>query len=162
VDVRSAPYSRFTPPFNRRRLEPVLAATGVRYLFAGDELGGRPSNAKHYDAEGHALYGEMALELRFRQMIDRLADGVRDHRIALMCSEGRPGDCHRRLLVGKVLAERGIKLHHILPDGEVFRERVVALDPDRDQTPLLGEDGATWRYARPVSSRRRPSASSAG
>ena len=114
VDVRSAPYSRFTPPFNRRRLEPVLAATGVRYLFAGDELGGRPSNAKHYDAEGHALYGEMALELRFRQMIDRLADGVRDHRIALMCSEGRPGD------------------------------------------------GATWRSARPVSSRRRPSASSAG
>ena len=162
VDVRSFPYSRFAPHFNRKALEPVLEAIGVRYLFAGQELGGRPSRAEHYDADGHALYGEMALEPGFQRMVDRLVDGAREHRIALMCSEGQPRECHRRLLVGKVLAERGIELHHILPDGEVCQERVVGLDSHAGQASLLGQDGAPWRSTRPVSHRRRLSASSAG
>ncbi|MDQ3647615.1 MAG: DUF488 domain-containing protein [Actinomycetota bacterium] len=159
VDVRSYPYSRFAPHFNREALEPALLEAQVRYLFLGEALGGRPSDGNHYDAEGHALYGAMAQAPAFRQAIDRLLRGARDHRIALLCSEGQPHECHRRLLVGKVLVERGAELHHILPDGGVCQEREVRSD-SMEQGSLFGGDEAAWRSTRSVSHRRRLSTSS--
>jgi hypothetical protein len=112
VDVRSYPYSRFAPHFNREELEGAMAAHGVGYLFLGEELGGRPTREEHYDADGHALYGLMSEEERFKAAVDRLIRGAHRHRIALVCSEGNPQDCHRRLLVGKVLCDRGVELRH--------------------------------------------------
>lgn len=162
VDVRSYPYSRFAPHFNREVLQPALAAAGVRYVFMGDELGGRPSHDEHYDTEGHALYDLMADVPGFRQAVDRLADASRRHRVALMCSEGDPHACHRRLLVGKVLAERGVALRHILPDGTVRAESNVRLADESAQSSLFGEDEQPWRSTRSVSHRRRLSTSSSG
>jgi uncharacterized protein (DUF488 family) len=69
--------------------------------------------------------------------IEVLAD-VRSHP-----SEGDPRGCHRRLLVGKVLAERGVELRHILRDGTVAAEREVPVEPP-------------WRSPQPVAHRRRP------
>ncbi len=129
VDVRSYPYSRFAEQFNREKLEVALPAANIRYLFLGEELGGRPSREDHYDAEGRALYDRMAEEPSFRAAIERLIGGSREHRLALMCSEGEPHECHRRLLVGKVLAEHGVQLHHILPNGAVDVEDAVQLRP---------------------------------
>ena len=37
ADVRSAPYSRFCPHFNRRALSSALEARGIQYLFLGRE-----------------------------------------------------------------------------------------------------------------------------
>lgn len=161
VDVRSFPYSKFAPQFNQDALRQGLQDAGFQYLFLGEQLGGRPESPSHYDAEGHALYGLMAEEPGFRGAIDRLVSGAADHRIALLCSEGKPEGCHRRLLVGKVLAERGIPLLHILPDGEVEEEQAVSLEPDGDQAALFADGGAPWRSTRSVSRRRRLSASSA-
>jgi uncharacterized protein (DUF488 family) len=162
VDVRSYPYSRFAPQFNREDLAESLNAHAVRYLFLGDELGGRPSKPEHYDSEGHALYGEMAHEPSFEAAITRLREGAEGHRIALMCSEGKPEECHRRLLVGKVLTERGITLRHVLPDGSVFEEEEVKLPLEASQEALFGDQGQTaWRSTQSVSRRRRLSTSSA-
>lgn len=160
VDVRSYPYSRFAPHFNRDELEPALARHGVRYLFLGEELGGRPSRDEHYDADGHALYGPMAEEEPFEAAIERLVNGARSHRIGLVCSEGDPQHCHRRLLVGKVLADQGIELRHILADGTVRAEHSVALSDDGTQCSLLGDVQTPWRSTQSVSHRRRLSASS--
>jgi uncharacterized protein (DUF488 family) len=160
VDVRSFPHSRFAPQFNREAIEPALRDAGLRYLFLGEALGGRPSREDHYDADGHALYGPMSEEPGFQAAIDRLATGSRTHRLALLCSEGQPHECHRRLLVGKVLAERGITLRHILPDGTVEPEREVKLSSSDDQAALFA-DTPPWRSTRSVSRRRRLSTSSA-
>ncbi len=103
VDVRSYPYSRRAPHFNREELKAAVAPHGIGYLFLGDALGGRPDRDEFYDADGHALYGRMAAEPGFRQALARVLHGAHDHRLALMCSCGQPIDCHRRLLVGKVL-----------------------------------------------------------
>lgn len=127
VDVRSYPYSRFAPQFNREAVQGVLHAHGVRYLFLGDELGGRPAKEEHYDSDGHALYGPMSEEPEFGRAISRVIEGAADHRIALVCSEADPESCHRRLLVGKVLTERGLQLHHIRRDGSVEVETEVDL-----------------------------------
>jgi uncharacterized protein (DUF488 family) len=161
IDVRSFPYSRFVPQFNREDLECALRDAGLRYLYLGEALGGRPSSDDHYDAEGHALYGPMSEELSFQAAIDRLLAGASTHRIALLCSESQPCDCHRRLLVGRVLAERGVVLRHILPDGSVEAERQVKLTPADDQATLFGDAAPPWRSTQSVSRRRRLSASSA-
>ena len=161
VDVRSFPYSRFAPQFNREDLIASLRKEGIRYGYFGEELGGRPTKDDHYDADGHALYGLMAKEPAFQQAIDRLLAGARDHRIAVMCSEADPRSCHRRLLVGKVLAERGAELRHILRDGRVQVEHEVPIC-DHGQGALFGAEEAVWRSTQSVSRRRRLSASSAG
>jgi uncharacterized protein (DUF488 family) len=160
VDVRSYPYSRIAPHFNREELDAALRGAGTRYLFFGEELGGRPSREEHYDEDGHARYDRMAEQPGFQMAVQRLLSGAREHRVALVCSEGQPQECHRRLLVGKVLADRGVQLRHILPNGVVHQEDFVALDSGDGQEALFGEEAA-WRSTRSVSHRRRLSTSSA-
>jgi Protein of unknown function, DUF488 len=159
VDVRSYPYSRFAPQFNREELGAALRRAGTRYLFLGEELGGRPSREEHYDEDGHARYDRMAEQPGFRMAVQRLLSGAREHRVALLCSEGQPQDCHRRLLVGKVLTDHGVALRHILPNGVVHQEDSVALDSGEERETLFGEEAA-WRSTRSVSHRRRLSTSS--
>lgn len=161
ADVRSYPYSRHAPQFNREDLQAALRDHAIGYLFLGEELGGRPSREEHHDAEGHALYGAMAGEPAFAGAVDRLLHGAKEHRIALVCSEGDPRDCHRRLLVGKVLTDRGAELRHLLRDGTILVERSVELAAGEPPT-LFGEDEQQWRSTQSVSHRRRLSASSAG
>ncbi len=160
IDVRSYPYSSFAPHFNRDELEPALAAMGVRYRFLGEALGGRPDRDDYYDAAGHALYGPMAAEPAFRHAVSGLLKGAVEHRVVLMCSCGQPRECHRRLLVGKVLCDRGADLRHLLPDGRVETEDTVDLAAGGLQHSLFGDDVGLWRSARSVSRRRRLSASS--
>ncbi len=162
VDVRSHPYSRFAPHFNREELQATMEGRGVRYVFLGLELGGRPQRDDQLDAKGHALYGMMAREPAFTGAIDRLLRGASEHRLALLCSCGQPRECHRRLLVGKVLCERGAELRHILPDGDVVVERSVELGDTNAQDTLFGHDELSWRSTRSVSRRRPLSASSHG
>jgi uncharacterized protein (DUF488 family) len=162
ADVRSHPYSRFAPHFNREALQSSIEACGIRYEFLGAALGGRPRREDQFDAEGHALYDRMAMEPAFREGIDQLLRGASEHRLALLCSCGQPHECHRRLLVGKVLCDRGAELCHILPDGHVLTERSVELRKDHAQDMLFGHDELPWRSTRSVSPRRRLSASSHG
>jgi uncharacterized protein (DUF488 family) len=161
VDVRSAPYSRHAPQFNRETLGAAIEEAGLRYLYLGDALGGRPRRPEHYDAEGHALYFKMAEQPDFREAIARLLRGARSHRIALLCAEADPSECHRRLLVGRVLTEQNAELRHIGADGSIEAESEVKLAPSTDQTALFEAGSASWRSTRSVSRSRAPSASSA-
>jgi uncharacterized protein (DUF488 family) len=160
VDVRSYPCSRFAEQFNRERLEVALRAADTRYLFMGEELGGRPSREDHYDEQGRALYDRMAEQPAFQLAAQRLISGCQRHRMVLMCSEAEPRDCHRRLLVGKVLTDHGVKLRHILSSGRVLIEDTVTLKTEDPQVSLFAEETA-WRSTRSVSHRRRLSISSA-
>jgi uncharacterized protein (DUF488 family) len=160
VDVRSYPYSRIAPQHNRETLMACLARERIRYLYLGAELGGRPDSPEHYDEEGHALYGPMSEQAGFARALTRVLDGAREHRIALLCSEGDPTHCHRRLLVGKVLAEHGVQLAHIMPDGDVIAEDEVRLPNESRKCSLL-EEPDPWRSTQSVSRRARLSTSSA-
>ena len=162
VDVRSHPYSRYAPHFNREELQASIEACSIRYAFLGSALGGRPRREDQLDADGHALYDRMAAEPTFNEAIEGILRGASEQRIALLCSCGAPQGCHRRLLVGKVLCDRGAELRHILPDGDVLSERAVLLRDDHAQDMLFGHDELPWRSIRSVSPRRRLSVSSPG
>jgi uncharacterized protein (DUF488 family) len=129
VDVRSAPFSRMAPDFNRPRLEQIAPAAGFTYVFMGEELGGRPSDSSHYDEEGRALYNLMARDEKFTRAMSTLVERSSTYRIALMCSEGKPEGCHRELLVGRVLREWGVEVRHILPDGSIQDSSSTITEP---------------------------------
>ena len=118
ADVRSAPYSRHFPHFNRFALRDELRGDDIAYVFLGEELGGRPKDARFY-RDGVANYERMARADLFIAGLDRVIEGARKYRIAMMCSEHEPLDCHRCLLVGRSLHERGVTVGHILSTGQI-------------------------------------------
>jgi len=134
VDARSRPYSNFAPHFDAGSLEEMLTRAGIRYLFLGRELGGRPNGEEFYDAEGHVLYWRVAESALFLEGIRRLETGVTKYRVALLCSEEDPSACHRRLLVGRVLATRGVLLDHIRGDGRIQTEAELQAEEERRRT----------------------------
>ena len=123
-DVRSNPYSRFNPQYNREKLQASLAAAGgIRYVFLGEELGARTKDPSCYDEKGRVSYTKLAGTPLFRQGIERLQTGLRQHRIAIMCAERNPLECHRTILVSRELEKVGVPVTHILHDGALESNR---------------------------------------
>ncbi len=120
ADVRSKPYSRFHPQFNKNKLDTFLASFGISYVFMGDELGGRPEDPSCYNAEGKIDYNVVKEKDFFKAGIERLIEtSGKGLSLAMMCSERDPAMCHRCNLIGKVLLEHGIDVHHIDEKGEI-------------------------------------------
>lgn len=119
VDVRSAPRSRWVPHFNPDNLEPTLERTGIDYAYMGRELGGRPNDRSAYDGDGRVSYERAAMADDFSDAIASLIRQADERRIVLLCMERDPLECHRALLVARALAEQGVDMRHILPDGSV-------------------------------------------
>jgi uncharacterized protein (DUF488 family) len=126
ADVRSTPYSRHFQHFNRERLQSDLRGEGVAYVFLGDELGGRPKNKTFFQG-GVADYEQMARSAWFAGGLDRVIEGARKYRIALMCSEQNPLDCHRCLLVGRALHARGVTVRHVLAGGVIVNHNDIEI-----------------------------------
>ena len=116
ADVRSSPYSRFNPQFNRQSLADALKQSGIKYAFFGKELGARADDPSCY-LDGKVQYARLAARADFGHAIDRLLAGAKDHRIALMCSEKEPLECHRTILVSQALIKAACPVNHILHDG---------------------------------------------
>lgn len=140
VDVRSTPRSRYNPQFDQGTIEKSLRAAGIRYLFLGKELGARSDDPANYQ-NGRVVYGRLANTALFRQGIERVKHGAETYRIALMCAEKEPLDCHRTLLVAKALVDEGMQIEHILADGtrephEATMERLLVMF-DADQPELF-------------------------
>jgi uncharacterized protein (DUF488 family) len=117
-DVRSNPYSRMNPQFNRKELKGYLRPHNIKYVFLGKELGARSEDPSCYD-RGKISYERLAQTNLFQQGLDRIQEGMRTHRVAIMCAEKEPLDCHRTVLVTRHLAARGLDVHHILADGTI-------------------------------------------
>lgn len=124
ADVRTSPFSRHFPQFNRDALKEGLRTDGIAYSFLGKELGGRPIGQQLY-REGVADYELMAKTPDFNCGLERVEEGARKYRIALMCSERDPLDCHRCLLIGRALVGRGVTVKHILFDGGIVDHREI-------------------------------------
>lgn len=141
VDVRSAPYSRIHSQHVKAALSSFIEESGMTYRFLGRELGGRPDDPDLYDADGHVRYDALAETAVFRRGIERLVEITADARVSLLCAEEDPAGCHRRLLIGRVLADHGVAITHVRGDGSV-----VAEDDLAEQLTLFD----AWRSAAPV------------
>lgn len=161
VDIRSRPDSKFANQFNAAILKTTLTNKKIKYLYLGKELGGKPSNPSMYDKEGHALYNVMAQAPSFLKAIQRLLRGLESYRIAVMCSEEDPTKCHRYLLVGRVMGQKGVRVLHIRSDGRVQTDEQLTMTNVRESTassqfalfPEQKEE--SWRSAKSIRSASR-------
>ena len=118
ADVRSTPYSRYSPHFNRESLRSTLQQHQIRYVFLGRELGARSDDPACYE-NGRVQYNRLAQTELFQRGIERVESGSNAYRIALMCAEKDPLDCHRSILVAQALYRNGTPVQHILADGRL-------------------------------------------
>lgn len=150
ADVRTAPYSRYLSQFNREQLQGNLRCEGIAYSYLGKELGGRPDNPSFFQ-DKVADYERMATSDHFRHGLRRVVEGAGKYRLALMCAEHDPVDCHRCLLVGRALAKDGVLVGHILQDGTVSEQAQVEsrlLDmTGRDDEDLFAARSERLAYA---------------
>jgi len=143
ADVRSSPYSRRLPQFNREPLRNALKDIGIVYVFLGDLLGGRPEDRGLYDSEGRVDYERVRETADFRRGLTRLLRGLERHTVAMLCGEDDPLDCHRGLMITPALKGFGPPPLHLRKDGSV--ETTEAME-----RRLLRETGTAAREEVPL------------
>lgn len=120
VDARTSPYSRFVEWANRERLAAELRRAGIAYRFAGGELGGQPADPALRTPSGAPDYDKILRSTPFLRGIEEVLAAAPRQRLALLCSEADPMECHRERLIGRTLRERGCTVRHILSDGTLL------------------------------------------
>jgi len=123
-DVRSHPYSKHNPQFNREHIQSEFKRHGILYVFLGKELGPRSEDPACY-ANGKVQYHLLAQSRKFQQGLERLKKGMQSFRLAILCAEKDPIMCHRTILVCRHLQSEDIEIKHILEDGS-FESHVDA------------------------------------
>ena len=112
VDVRSSPYSKFVSHFNRENIKKSLIENGMRYIFLGDYIGGKPRDKKYYE-NGKVNYMLKSRSDRYSEGINRIIELNNENDIVLMCSEEDPYNCHRHNLITQTLVKKGLDVIHI-------------------------------------------------
>ena len=113
IDIRSKPYSKYSPHFNQNSLKFSLLEEKINYTFLGDSLGGLPDDQTCY-TNGHVDYDKLKEKEFFKNGLQRLvAANDKKIKVAIMCSESKPEECHRTKLIGEELKKFGIGLNHI-------------------------------------------------
>lgn len=140
IDVRSSPYSRYRPEFSSDSLRSWLKQKQIKYVFMGDQLGGRPQDVDCYDDNGKVDYAILETKPYFTAGIDRL---VKAHslglRVCIMCSEEKPETCHRSKLIGKVISAKGIEVEHIISHTKTYTQGAVLEMLYGNQTTLFND-----------------------
>ena len=112
VDVRSSPYSKFVSHFNRENIKKSLIENGMRYIFLGDYIGGKPKDKKYFE-NGKVNYMLISRSDRYSEGINRIIELHNKDNIVLMCSEEDPYNCHRHNLITQTLVKKGLTIIHI-------------------------------------------------
>lgn len=125
VDVRSQPYSRYSPQFSKDALEKHLRSHKISYIFMGDTLGGRPKDETCY-VDGKVDYSKLREKQFYKTGIERLHTAwAKQLHVAVMCSELKPQECHRGKLIGNTLTEESIEIKHIDEEGKIKTQRDI-------------------------------------
>jgi uncharacterized protein (DUF488 family) len=146
-DVRSHPYSRYHLQFSYDALKSTLKAHNIAYVFLGKELGGKPDDLSCYH-ENQVQYARLSQTEAFKKGIERLNKGINAYRIALMCAEKEPLNCHRTILICRHLRADSLLIQHILEDGSLetqseIEQRLIKMLP---QMNLLSEQPIEQAY----------------
>lgn len=125
VDVRSTPYSKFAPQYNRETLKKYLKQNSICYIFMGDLLGARHEDKTLLFDDGKVDFKKVQETKNFQDGVMRLQKGIeKGYSISLMCSEKEAFDCHRFGLISEFLSKKSIEINHIYPDKVVLQQEL--------------------------------------
>lgn len=128
IDIRTSPYSKYNPQYNRELLKNNLEVANITYVYMGDTLGGLPSDRSCYE-EGKVSYDIIKDKDFFKEGLSRLIKAYeKDINVAVMCSESKPEECHRSKLIGQELIKKNITIQHITEP-----------DKSKDQLTVMNE-----------------------
>jgi len=134
IDIRSKPYSKYNPQFNKNELKFSLLHKNITYTFMGDVLGGLPDDSSCY-TNGHVDYDKLKEKDFFKNGLKRLITANEKRiKVAIMCSESKPEECHRTKLIGEELIKLGINLNHITRTKNKQKKLIVK---DQKEVMLL-------------------------
>ena len=146
IDVRSNPYSKFNPSFCSDSLSRLCENVGMRYVPMGPQLGGKPTTAEHFDADGKVNYLRLAQASGFKEGLERLITAVNKQVCTcIMCSELRPHECHRCKLIGAELTRRGVEVIHIDEHGKDITQEEAITHLTGGQVDMFGNDPSVTR-----------------
>lgn len=150
IDVRSTPYSKWSPQFNQDILKAELQKVGIKYAYFGDCIGGRPTDSSCYDEEGFFDYEKMAQMPAFKAGLERLSiANQQGNRLAIMCSESDPSECHRSKLIGRELyVVYDINMLHIIAPSKAISETAIVEQLTKGEwipNMLFGEPMPTFK-----------------
>ncbi|MFQ3597146.1 MAG: DUF488 domain-containing protein [Chloroherpetonaceae bacterium] len=129
IDVRSSPYSRICPQFNKPVLSKILQAEQILYAHMPDELGARRTEKAFLDADGKVDFEKVRNSTLFKRGVERVKNGlVQGFQIGLMCAEANPMDCHRFSLIARGFSDAGVEVQHILKDGSLISNELLEED----------------------------------
>jgi uncharacterized protein (DUF488 family) len=123
ADVRSIPFSGRQPHYSSPNLRHLLENAGIRHVYLGDLVGGRPRHSGLYTPTGRADFRAMAQSEWFLRGLERILAGLKKMSIGLMCGEEDPLPCHRGLLIAPELVARGLEPRHLRKGGRVETQR---------------------------------------
>jgi uncharacterized protein (DUF488 family) len=135
VDVRSTPYSKYVPHFNRENINKSLKENNIRYIFLGSYIGGKPKDEEYYK-DGKVDYDLIAKTEHYKEGINKIMTLNRDENIVLMCSEEDPKSCHRHNLITQSLIKKGFEVIHIRKNGKI--NKITETDKKDVQKTLFG------------------------
>ena len=145
IDVRSSPYSRFNPHFNRENFEKSLHRSDIGYRYIGDRIGGRYVDPGLLCPDGTVNYRKVQDTEKFQEGITDLLSIISSGKtVALMCAEKEPERCHRFALISPVLQGKGISVIHIRPEGKLQTNEDLELEMidsffETSQVSITGE-----------------------
>ena len=126
LDIRSKPFSKWNPQFNQNELKFKLEEGGIKYVFVGDTLGGLPDDRSCYDFNGKVVYELIKEKDFFKEGLTRLKTAnEKQIKIAIMCSEAKPEECHRSKLIGQELLKNEISIKHIVSNKLAKSQEIV-------------------------------------
>jgi uncharacterized protein (DUF488 family) len=129
LDIRSKPFSKWYPWFNQNELKISLEENGIKYVYVGDSLGGLPDDKSCYDSDGKVVYDLLKEKDFFKDGIARLTTAnEKQIKLAIMCSESNPEECHRTKLIGQELLKKKISLKHIISEKVEKSQETVMME----------------------------------
>jgi len=113
----------------------------------GEYFGARPSEKSLYADKGYLDFEKYKKSEIFIKGYNNVLKGVaQGNRVAFMCTEKDPIDCHRAILVTRAFAEAGVPIEHIMADNSIqtqndLDQRLLKIYyPDRKQLSIFDKD----------------------
>ncbi len=146
VDVRSIPYSKYSPQYNKENIKKLLKINKINYIYMGKEFGAMRTAKTLYTKEGYVDFEKVKYDKDFKLGINRIKVGVeKGYKIAFMCAEKIPSDCHRCILIGRTFKNLGYNIINIIDENkyklqnDIEKELIEIYYPDRNQISLIPE-----------------------
>lgn len=145
IDVRSSPYSKMFPVYNRETFSSLLKQHGFIYVYLGDVLGGLPKDSSCYieytDKKNEVArkidYSKIEKKDFFIKGLERLKNSQeKGLKAVVMCSELNPEECHRSKLIGLSLQKEGIIMQHIKKNGKLIDQNEINLLINGGKNPI--------------------------